>query len=222
MRPLAASICLLASCINSSHLVNTFPLTWRFICINLLYVPNFNAMLTELQEEFKRVMAQREILDQRIAALMKAMDSVKLLAEEIDSPITQPPSLPDEAGFTEKVRNLLRANPARYFTAVQIRDVLSEFDPKADQKILLIHTHNTLKRLHKQTEVEEGSDGKSYRWKTPGVDVGDTVMSFLKTMGNLGSLSGANKETIAKLIALEGESVGSMAVRGALEQLKKK
>jgi hypothetical protein len=182
IRVLAAAICPLASLINVSHVVNTFVLTDFQVCVNLSFVPNYNVMLGELQEDFKRAMAEREQLDRRIAGLMKAMEAVKALAEDAAEPIIQPPPLADEAGFTDKVRNLLRANPARLFSAVEIRDVFLEFDPKADPKILLIHTHNTVKRLHRQKEVEEvtGSDGKtSYRWQTPGINVGDSVMAIL-------------------------------------------
>jgi hypothetical protein len=155
-------------------------------------VPNYNVMLGELQADFMRAMVEREQIDRRIAGLMKAMEAIKVLAEETSEPIIQPPPLADEAGFTDKVRNLLKANPARLFTAIEIRDVFLEFDPKADPKILLIHTHNTVKRLHRQKEVEEvtGSDGKiSYRWQ---MTVGDGIMAILSGLSGLsGGLSGS-------------------------------
>ena len=56
---------------------------------------------------------------------------------------------------TDRVRNLLKANPERPITPVAVRDVLLEFDRDADPKAMLIHTHNTLKRLKKEDEVEE-------------------------------------------------------------------
>jgi hypothetical protein len=188
IRLLAAAICPLASCINLSNVVNTLLLTGILISVNLPFVPNYNVMLGELQEEFKRTITERELLDRRIAGLMKAMEAVKVLAEDASEPIVSPPPIADEAGFTDKVRNLLKANPARSFTAVDIRDVFLEFYPKADPKVMLIHTHNTLKRLLKQNEVEEviGADGKSgYRWLIPKFDVGKSVMEFLQGLQNI-------------------------------------
>jgi hypothetical protein len=160
-------------------------LTDGFIVVSLNIVPNYNEMIAELQEELTRLVAERDKIGEQVEALIKAMNAIKVLALRDDS--AQPISTPvmaDDSGFTDKIRSLLKANPARSFTAVEVRDVLLEFDKYADAKVLLIHTHNTLKRLHKQSEVEEvaaGSDGRtSYRWK--GINVGDAVISFLEVL----------------------------------------
>ncbi len=130
-------------------------------------MPDYNAILGEFAKEIQRLVTQRDQITQRINALVQAMESVKVAAQETEEPIVAPPPLADEEGFTNKIRNLLKMNPARSFTPVEIRNVLAEFDRGADQRILLIHTHNTVKRLHRQGEVDEvpRDEGKAYRWK---------------------------------------------------------
>jgi hypothetical protein len=186
-------------------------------------MPNYNAMLSELHEEFKRLFAERESLDKRLTTLKRAEEAIYALAEEMNEPIVQPPA--EEAGFTDKVRNLLKANPARVFSPVLIRDALLEFDPKADPKVLLIHTHNTLKRLHKQNEVTEvPADGKtSYRWRSQGIDIGMGVLSALKDIsqqfGAAAALTEHNKKMLDDFSSFGGLSVGKLIEQ---QQQKKK
>jgi hypothetical protein len=132
-------------------------------------MPNYNATIIEFQWELDRLIQQRNQLENQIASLVKAMDAIKVLAEEADEDIieTPPPMTDSGAGFTDRVRAILKANPAKYLSAVMIRDVFVKDAPKDDPKILLIHTTNTLKRLFSQGEVEEMAtpEGRAYRWR---------------------------------------------------------
>jgi hypothetical protein len=133
-------------------------------------VPNYNATLSEFKKELQRLMALQEHTGKQIGNILRAMESIEILAKESDEPILQPEPMPpdEEAGFTDKVRAILRANSWRPLTAVEIRDVILGSSPDADPKVMLIHTHNTLKRLHKQQEVDESdtADGrKAYKLK---------------------------------------------------------
>jgi hypothetical protein len=160
---LDASNCWCASCINASHLVNTFVLTSCFDTVNLRDVPNYSQIIQEFQDELQRLMLERNKIDDQIQRLSKALESVQILAADSDAPVMEPPPLPpdEEAGFTNRVRAVLNANTSRYLTAIEVRDVLT--GPRDDPKTMLIHTHNTLKRLHRQGEIDEQklSDGKA-------------------------------------------------------------
>jgi hypothetical protein len=161
------------------------------ICVNLHFVPNYSETITEFEAELKRLFEQRGHIDRQIANLAKAIEAIKALAEQMDEPIIPAP-LSDQAGFTEKVRALLRANAAKGLTAVEIRDSLLQASPKEDPKIMLIHTHNTVKRLHKQGEVDEivERDGRvGYRRKTELLDIGGTVINVLESLQNPNTFS---------------------------------
>lgn len=139
-------------------------------------MPNYTAMLAEIRSEIDSLMAQGTRIHDRLEALVKAMEAIQVLAKDSDLPILgPPPSLPDnDPGMTDKVRAILKNNPLRSLTAVEIRDVFLESDKYADAKVMLIHIHNTLKRLHKQGELDEidaPENRKAYRAKFPGVDI---------------------------------------------------
>ena len=130
-------------------------------------MPNYNAIITEFQAELESLLEQKDQLTERIAELAKAIDAIKVLAEE-DGTLNPPPlKMDSETGFTDRVRAVLKANPAMALSALVIRDEFLKNAPEDDPKILLIHTHNTLKRLHRQGEVVEisTSAGRAYRWK---------------------------------------------------------
>jgi len=145
-------------------------------------VPTYTEILNTLHKDLVRLGSERESVNQKIAKLVKAIEAVQMLAAE-EELVIQPPTMPPdmEAGFTDRVRNILKANQYRPLTAVEIRDVLLKETPKDDPKVTLIHAHNTLKRLKAQDEVEE-SDGpegrKAYRLK---VTFMDAVMATLNT-----------------------------------------
>jgi hypothetical protein len=127
-------------------------------------------MLEELADELAYLSEAMKKIQVRFRQVDAAMKALELLAEESDEPLIEPPPMPldEERGFTDKVREILKANSLKRLTALEIRDVLVKGDPKSDPKIVLIHAHNTLKRLHKQDEVEETqvADGRSaYQWK---------------------------------------------------------
>lgn len=150
-------------------MVNTLRLTELLIYINFYMVTNYNAMITELEEELTKAIKDRDKLMDRIDALITAIQSVKELAEEAsDEKIISPRRVAEDAGFTEQIRTLFQLNAAKSFTPVEIREVLMEFHEDADPKVVLIHVHNTVKRLHKQGEIEEVNrvDGRGYRLKS--------------------------------------------------------
>ena len=135
-------------------------------------MPNYRAILGEFQDELARLLKDRDFVQKQIDRISKAIADIQVLAQESDEPIMEPPPLSpsEEPGFTDRVRSILRSNPLRPLTAVEIRDVLLKTSPKDDPKIMLIHVHNTLKRLDRQDEVEEvpGVDGRNaYRWTDP-------------------------------------------------------
>jgi hypothetical protein len=135
-------------------------------------MPNYLLMLDEMRCEYDRLMAERNHIHGRLAALEKAMEAMNTLVKGSGLPSFTPPPLPpdEDAGFTENVRAVLKANPLRPVTAVEVRDTFMDSDPNGDPKVLLIHAHNTLKRLHKQGEVEESDafEGrKGYKLKPP-------------------------------------------------------
>jgi len=136
------------------------------INLSVMPKPNYSAMLAELNDELDGLIGERNRLQKKLDAILDAIEAVKTVAEESDQVIVQPTTLADDAGFTEKVRELLFVNSAKSFTALEIREVFLEVDKNADPKIMLIHIHNTVKRLHKQGELEEVDrlDGKGYRW----------------------------------------------------------
>jgi len=132
-------------------------LTCCATCINLLFMPNYSAVIEDFEQELHRLIAERDKVNSQIERITKAIEAVQLLAEEDDAPIMQPPPLPPdkEGGFSDRVRAILDANPLRTLTALEIRDVMLQSSPDDDPKVMLIHIHNTLKRLFMQGELEE-------------------------------------------------------------------
>jgi hypothetical protein len=132
-------------------------------------MPSYDAMLVMLRADLDRFITERNTAQQKIERIAAAIEHIEILAEDLDAPIMQPPPLGDdeEQGFTDRVREILKANPLKRLTAIEIRNVLLEANPDNDPKVTLIHAHNTLKRLHGQDEVRETqiADGrKAYQW----------------------------------------------------------
>ncbi len=142
------------------------------VYINLQIVPNYNAIIAEFQTELATLTAQRDQLEKQIATIKIAIEAVQDLADETDNLAlaldTPPLKMDSQEGFTDRVRAMLKANPAYALTAIIIRDEFLKSAPDEDAKTLLIHTHNTLKRLYRQGEVEEipTSAGRGYRWRS--------------------------------------------------------
>jgi hypothetical protein len=125
-------------------------------------MPNYTATAAEFEEELRRLVGQRDELDRQIANVTKALEAIQTLAQESREPLVVPPDLDSTpAGFTDRVRTVVSANYPRAVTAVEVRDALS--DSGSDLKTMLIHVHNTLKRLQRQREVHAslGSDGRT-------------------------------------------------------------
>jgi hypothetical protein len=171
-------------------------------------MPNYQAMLDELHEEMTRLLYAKNDIELSFQRVSAAVEALKTLAAESTEPLMEPPPMhPDEErGFTDRVREILKANSLKRLTALEIRDVLLKSSPNDDQKIVLIHTHNTLKRLHKQEEVEETriSDGRNaYQWKQP---------SFAEALGSLRTIAGLatpgeqaySRKTIGQRLAAAG------------------
>ena len=135
-------------------------------------MPNYQAMLDELFDELAELIREQGQVEARLQRVNAAIEAIKILAAESDDPLVEPPPMPadEEQGFTGRVREILKANSLKRLTALEVRDVIMRSLPDGDPKIVLIHIHNTLKRLHKQEEVEETriSDGRTaYQWKIP-------------------------------------------------------
>src|SRR3954454_20268061 len=129
---------------------------------------DYNSQLKAFQERLSELSDERDRLDGEMASLLEIIEVVARLAnEEGEDPIVPKLQVPD-AGFTDKVRAILKANPGRIFTPIQIRNVFLEENPKQDRKVVLIHAHNPLKRLAAQDEIVEvpTPDGRTgYKWK---------------------------------------------------------
>jgi len=130
-------------------------------------MPNYSAMIKELEGEVAILANDREKLCDRIDTLLNTIESIKRLAEGKEEQVIQPTYIGD-GGFTDRIRSLLELNAAKSFSPKEIREIFAEFDKDADPKVMLIHIHNTVKRLHKQGELEELTrpDGKAYRWQS--------------------------------------------------------
>jgi hypothetical protein len=172
--------------------VNGLLLTGCFTYINLQIVPTYNEILSTLRQNVEHMVAEHAAIGKKITSLMKAIEAVQALAAE-EELVIQPPTMPPEmeAGFTDRVRNILKANPFRPLTAVEVRDVLLKETPKDDPKVTLIHAHNTLKRLKSQDEVDESDapEGrKAYRIKSPYSSLASLVLENSGFAGAVGTL----------------------------------
>jgi hypothetical protein len=156
-------------------------------------VVDYTEIARELQAEAEQITRAQQKLQRRLNGLLEAIKAIEILAQESDEPIMEPlpMSADEEQGFTDSVRAILRANPVRGFAAVDIRNLMLEREPRSDAsaKVLLIHTHNTLKRLFRQGEVVEVQmpEGRTgYRWKntTPVVDLMESLKKSLAQMEN--------------------------------------
>ena len=168
---------------------------------------DYTELARELQAEAEQIARAQQKLQKRLSGLLDAIKAIEILAQESDEPIIEPlpMSADEEQGFTDSVRAILRANPVRGFTAVEIRNVMLEREPRSDAsaKVLLIHIHNTLKRLFKQDEVIEVQmpEGRAgYRWKntTPMVDLLASLKKSLAQMENKPIQTLQPRKTIAE------------------------
>jgi hypothetical protein len=130
---------------------------------------NFQEQLVLFHQELTRLTDERDNIDRQISGVLDVIKSLADLVEDAGEEPVVPQLAPEaEAGFTDRVRTLLQASPGRALTAIQIRNAFVEVDPKQDSRVMLIHAHNTLKRLLKQNEVDEvqTTDGRvAYKWK---------------------------------------------------------
>jgi len=161
-------------------------------------MPNYQAMLDEVLEDFNRLAILQHDTETRMAQLQQLIESLQTLALEEQESLVEPPAMSsdEERGFTDRIREILKSNSIKRLVAVEIRDVLMKQMPDADPRIVLIHTHNTLKRLHSQNEVEETklSDGrKAYQWKAPILKRG-SLRTMLEELAKLDGLSTPEKK----------------------------
>jgi hypothetical protein len=180
-------------------------------------MPNYNATIAEFQEQLDSLLDQRDQLERQISGVKAVIEAIKTLADESDESTIEVPPLPpnEEAGFTDRVRAILKANPALALTAVVIRDEFLKTAPKEDPKILLIHTHNTLKRLLKQEEVVsvDTSAGRGYRWSFASRNsLADLFFPKVATPHPADQLS---KSRLAKQLEAERRAVEEMREAGS-------
>lgn len=161
---------------------------------------NYTEIVVELQAEAERLTHARDKAQQQLDRVMDAIKAIEVLAQASDEPIIQPSPLSEgeEQGFTSHVRAILKANPLRPFTAVEIRnqmqDEWSTDHEEYDPKVRLIHIHNTLKRLFKQEEVIEiqAEDGRTaYKWKRVEPPVVDLMAALKESLAKMNSTQSA-------------------------------
>jgi hypothetical protein len=174
--------------------------------------------------ELAHAQSQVEARLQRVNA---AIDAIKVLAAESDEPLIEPPPMlaDEEKGFTDRVREVLKANSLKRLTALEIRDVILKSSPKDDPKIVLIHIHNTLKRLHKQEEVEETriSDGRNaYQWKGTTQNAwSDLIIAAGKIAGIPAGVPVPSRKSLGQMIA-EGATSNDSAIPRTSAEAKKR
>lgn len=154
-------------------------------CVNIEDVPNYSEILIQFQAELQRITELRDEAQEQMDRIIRAIKAIEVLAAESDQPVV--PLSPDqEEGFTDQVRTILKVNPLKAFSAVEIRDVILERHPRSNPKVTLIHTHNTLKRLLKQSELTEKTtpDGRTvYTWKNQPTVI-DLMAALKKSMAD--------------------------------------
>ena len=121
-----------------------------------------------------KLVAKREKLNQEISRVSDlVIANANFLPEEekadqleqLEQLVAEPP------GFTESVRNILKANAIRPATALQVREMMAKagFNLRAYSNPLA-SIHTILKRLAERDEVTTSmNDGQTYyRWKASG------------------------------------------------------
>ena len=134
----------------------------------------YRATIVLCSLRLRKLVANREKLNleiQRISALIAANadflpeEERAVRLQELEQLVADPP------GFTDSVRNVLRANPERAATATDVRDLLAEAGFNlSDYSNPLASIHTILKRLAERGEVTTITDNGQtyYRWKADG------------------------------------------------------
>lgn len=108
-----------------------------------------------------------------------AMLGIRVDKSDVDEALTaELPALVQKIwkglGFSAATRAVCRANPERWLTAVQVRDLLDAAGLNLRKySFAMASVHSTLKRFHKNGLLERKTDkfeGSLYRWCIP-VDV---------------------------------------------------
>jgi hypothetical protein len=125
-------------------------------------------MLSEFQEELKKLCDKRDALDRRIKGLVQAIEGLRLMSQEPDFSSELTAILnSDELGLTDAVRNYFEYLAVGPVLPVEIRDALSAagYEGGGPQSALLA-IHSILSRMEKKGEIEPVKrDGKTaYRW----------------------------------------------------------
>lgn len=117
---------------------------------------DYTKRLEILEERLLLRSGERAGFNKQIDSVLQVIELVKKHAhEELEVyDILLPGHNPGaKVGFTNRVRNIFKANLLKTLNPVSIRDALLEFDMESDPKITLIHTHNTVKRLRRHGEI---------------------------------------------------------------------
>lgn len=147
---------------------------------------------------------ERDTIDREMQGLMRIIEG----AQFIESP-AEPPKVPilpepdaDSSGFTESIRLILRRSSVP-LVPTEVRDALEMMGVEASSpKVLLIHVHNTLRRLFEKEEIEQvPRDGKmAYRMLTVG-DMLFRTFSQHPIVSMMKAIPTTQQKVQAKLIA---------------------
>lgn len=130
--------------------------------------------LSDVMSQREELDSQREELDHRIIQLRKGVFGLTAIAgiETDEVAKTHPDLFPDllnpDVGFTDAVRDVLKAHRSYHMSPIEVRNSLriKGFD-LSKYKNVLASIHTILKRLQESREVDVmAREGKSlYKWK---------------------------------------------------------
>jgi len=115
----------------------------------------------EAKKRFDQLAAKRAEIDREMQALLQILHGTEIITQPVESENLADTKEVDSVGFTDKVRLvLLRSNMP--LTPTEVRDGLEIMNiEEAQQKNVLIHVHNVLRRLLENGEIGQiPRDGK--------------------------------------------------------------
>jgi hypothetical protein len=132
---------------------------------------DYRHTLEDAQKRLQVLTEQRDAIDREIQGLLRIIEGAQIISsppEPTDVPAIPEAADADPAGFTKTIR-LILARSSTPLVPTEIRDSLEILGIEASSpKVLLIHVHNTLRRLFEKGEIEQvPREGKmAYRMLT--------------------------------------------------------
>jgi hypothetical protein len=134
---------------------------------------NYKSTYEDAKNRLKALAKQRDVIDREMQGLIRIMEGAQIIespAEPAKVPVIPEGTEADSTGFTKTVR-LILSRSRMPLVPTEIRDALESMGVEASSpKVLLIHVHNTLRRLFENGEIEQVPlNGKmAYRALTAG------------------------------------------------------